>query len=143
MAFSFSVQDEGGGNEVDFNDYDLVVEDYELPFDSEPDTHTVNIPGMVGGYTYINVAKPANLVLQVNVTGTDHADFLSNIDAIITALDPLTAREIYVDGIGKYWIGKRISGINTALFGVGCTAASFAITFICDDPTPYDAAGGT
>jgi hypothetical protein len=137
MGYSFSIQDETGGNEVDFEDYGVLVEDYELPFAGEPDSYTVNIPGMVGGYTYVNEARPAMLSLSVVVTGADHATFISYLDSIISSIEIPTKYQIHVDGIGLYWIGRRISGIQCGLFGAGVTTARFDIVFSCEDPTSY------
>ena len=118
--------------------YGLTVMDHDLPLDPTPKTDTVNIPSMVGGYTYTNVALPAELTLDVLVTAVDNATLHDNIDAIVTALPPLDKLQIHVDGISKYWIGKRISGIQTGLFGGGLTTAEFQIVFSCEDPTAQD-----
>jgi hypothetical protein len=143
MAYSFSIQPEEGGTEVDFADYGLMVEDYELPFEGEPDSYTVNVPGMVGGYTYVNEAKPAMLTLNVVVTASSHANLISYLDSIISNLVTTNKYQIYVDGVGKYWIGRRVSGIQAGLFGAGVKSARFDIVFSCEDPTSYDVVEGT
>lgn len=141
MSYSFSVQDEAGGNEVDFSDYGVIVEDYELPLEGEPDTYTVNIPGMAGGYTYVNEVKPSMLTLSVIVTAATNTALHGYIDSIIAALVTTNKYQIYVDGVDRYWIGRRVSGIQAGLFGGGVTSCRFDIVFSCEDPTAYDVGG--
>jgi len=143
MAYSFSVEAEGGGSSVDMATYGLTVMGQELPLEGEPYTETVNLPARVGGYTYINEAKPAMLTLDVIVTASTNANLHTALDAIIAALPPLTTLQIHVDGVGKYWLGRRVSGIQAGLFCAGLNTTQFSIAFACDDPTAYDSPGGT
>ena len=140
MSYSFSVQAKTGGSEVDFADYGLTVLDFSLPWEGEPFTETVNLPGRAGGYTYTNEAKPATLTLDVIVSHATSATLQANILTIAEKLPPLDTLQIHVDGVGYYWLGKRISGIGAGLFAAGLTAVEFQIVFAVDDPTP-EAAG--
>lgn len=140
---SFAVEAEEGGDRVEFHAQGLTVVNFDLPLDPEPLTETVNVPAKIGGWTYTNNAEPSQLSLSVIVEGEDNADMRTKVQAIADALDPLVYYQIHVDGEAHYWIGKRISGINSGRYRGTMRAVTFEIVFVCDDPTAYDAPQGT
>ena len=143
MAFSFAVTDSDGNGAVDMADFGLIVQDHELPLEPEPLTEVVNIPSKVGGWDYVNFAQPATLTLDVIVSADNNADLHANLESIADALPPLETLRVYVDGVARYWLGRRASAIQTGLYTAGLRTASFSITFNCIDPTAYDAPQGT
>ena len=142
MSYSFSIQDEGGGGTVTMSSYGVIIEDYELPIEGEPDSYTVNVPGMTGGYTYVNEVKPATLTIQCQLTAADNDTLIGYAESIAAALVTTNKYQIHIDGIYRYWIGRRISGIlSPEMFGTGVTSARFPLLFSCEDPTSYPSGG--
>ncbi len=135
-GFSFAVEAEGGGSRVEMSSYGLCVVDFDLPLLGEPYTETVDVPGKVGGYSYTNNPRPAELTLYCVVEGTTNADMRSKIDSVGAALVATTKYQIHIDGEADYWIGKRISGIQSGRYYGGMRACRFEIIFICENPTP-------
>ena len=118
---------------TDLAAYGLCVVGGSLPLIAPPVTNTVNLPGMVGGYSYQNLPDAGVLTLQCYCVGSSTSDLAANLQDIF-ALMPITEEvdilpDIYPE---LYWVGRRTSGIIALPFGA--KAVEFELTFTCDDP---------
>lgn len=139
---SFSISALGGGAKTDMADYGITIIGGNWPFIPEPHTETVNVPGMVGGYTYVNEAKPGEWTMRV-ICDADEADLetlYQALDSFATATAPTSQYRIYLDGVDdRYWVGRRVSGVSG--LPIGQRALEFDIVWQLDDPTPTIEAG--
>jgi len=142
MAHSFSTID-SLSVQVDYSTYGVSVLGMSLPVIPEPITETVNLPAKVGGYTYVNVYKPAVLTLDCMIVRDNNVNLMDAFYSIQYLLNPLETFEILIDGIDHYWNGRRISGANASIIGGALNAAEFTLVFACDDPTAYQIVEGT
>ena len=140
MSNSFSVQDTGGGALTDMADYGLTVVGGQWPFVPTPQTDTVNVPSMSGGYTYTNEATPNQFTLTCALDAREEGGTLNDLyqlmDTIFDALPSDQYLRIYLDGLtDRYWTGVRVSGVSGVPIA-GHALIPFDIVFQLDSPEP-------
>ena len=142
---SFSVENLDTLVVTDMSDYGIyVLPGGNWPIIPEPLTETVNVPGMDGGYTYVNDAKPGMAVLKCILVCEDDGDNGDSLyDELVAAfaIMPTDQRvNIYLDFAPNwYWVGVRISGVSS--IPAGTTCIEFDLVFALDDPTPTRVGG--
>ena len=136
-SHSFSIQQSGGGELIDMADLGISLIGGRWPFIPEPVAHTINMPAMEGGYTYIDEAGPSSWTMRV-ILDCEEADMetlFQALDAFEEATEPTQLYKIYLDGVDdRYWLGRRISGVSGE--PVGQRAIEFDIVWMLDSPRP-------
>jgi len=138
---SFSVadyDDDAGTTREYMADYGLTVIGGDWPFVPPPETDSVNVPTMDGGYTYVGELLPDTFVLQCALTVTDASPTLSDLyqlfDEVFALMPTDEKKRIYLDGLNdRYWIGLRVSGVRGIPVG-NQALIPFDIVFQHDSP---------
>jgi hypothetical protein len=81
------------------------------------------------------------LTLDCIITADNNDDLMDAFEDIETALPFSEELDIYIDGVNRYWTGRRISGISASIFCAGLNTAEIMIAFACDDPTAKEIEG--
>jgi len=141
---SFSTEDEdgGSGSRVDWAQHGICLQaGNDWPFVPGPSVEALNIPGMPGGYPYVNYCGPEQLTLACVVEGATMTDMLDALDELADETPATELKRWYIDGItDRYWLGRRMSGIRGE--PIARKALQFNLVIFLDDPRPRSASTG-